>query len=222
MMHNPSLITIEGMDFAGKTTAALYLKKRFEAMRVPVMLLREPGGTDIGEKIREILKDPKNTDISVDTELLLFYSSRMQLIKEEIMPALERGYIVILDRFIDSSMAYQGYGFDMKEKVHALQKAFIRPFLEIDHTLYLEVNEETIRYRRKKRAEETGESLDRIESRDDAFFHRVRQGFEYCRAYNQNRFRTIDASLNAEEVQKQLDDFIKTYYQSLFSRYSYY
>ena len=103
-------ITFEGLDFCGKSTQVEILKNYLESKGKDVKIIREPGGTEISEKIRDILLDKKNSEMTIESELLLFSSSRAQLVRERIIPLLKEGYFVISDRFHDSSVAYQGYG----------------------------------------------------------------------------------------------------------------
>ncbi len=116
-------ITFEGLDFCGKSTQVKLIKKYFEDSGKEVELIREPGGVQISEKIRNILLDNKNSEMFSETELLLFSASRAQLVREKIIPYLKSGKVVISDRFLDSSIAYQGFGRGLnKEFVIELQK----------------------------------------------------------------------------------------------------
>jgi len=143
-------ITFEGLDFCGKSTQVEILKDYFESKNKKVVIIREPGGTEISEKIREILLDKKNSEMSIESELLLFSSSRAQLVREKIIPLLNQGCYVISDRFHDSSIAYQGYGRGISiESVMAIQNFAIDGAVP-NITFFIDVPLEEIGRRRIK------------------------------------------------------------------------
>lgn len=187
------LITFEGIDGSGKSTQIALLKKKLINLGKIVEVYREPGGSEISELVRSVLL---NTDFSIDpvTELLLFSSARSQLISEKVIPALERGEIVILDRFYDSTTAYQGYGraslpLEEIKKINTIASHNRAP----DFTFYLRLS---IEESNKRRAHL---SKDRMERAGDEFFKKVIQGFDEL-AETESRFITIDALKSVEEI----------------------
>ncbi len=189
-------ITFEGLDFSGKSTQVAILKKYLEDLGRKILLIREPGGTEISEKIRDLLLDKENSEMNDKTELLLFYSSRSQLIREVIRPKLKEGYFVLSDRFHDSSTAYQGYGrglnLDFIEKLNEFVLGETVP----DITFFIDVPLDVIQKRKELK---NGLVLDRIESSDDDFYTRVREGY-YQISEKEDRFKIIDGSRNIEII----------------------
>lgn len=187
------LISFEGIDGSGKTTQIQRLRDRLIHMGVSVSLFREPGGTEISEVIRGVLLNP---EMSIDpvTEVLLFSSARSQLIAEQVKPRLQAGEWVILDRFYDSTVAYQGYGRESMPiaQLHAIN-AVASHGLVPDLTFYLHLSRETADARL------TGRLRDRMEQAGDAFYDRVIHGFQTL-AESEPRFRTIPADLSVEEI----------------------
>jgi dTMP kinase len=180
------LITLEGLDGSGKTTLATGLVERLGR---PVALLREPGGVELAERVRALVKDPA---LRVDprAEALLYAAARAQLVAEELRPRLGRGEWVLLDRFVDSSLAYQGAGRDLGvEAVRALN-AFATGGLVPDRTLLLRIDAGTRRARVDRRAE----ALDRLEAEPDAFFATIAAAYDALAAAEPARYRVIDAS----------------------------
>jgi dTMP kinase len=167
-------ITFEGIDFCGKTTQVELLRTYISGKGKKVELIREPGGTEISEKVREILLDKKNSGMFMETEILLFSASRAQLVREKIRPFLEEGIYVISDRFHDSSTAYQGYGrgisIDEITKVHRIAIGENVP----DITFFIDIPVEEAE-RRKNRNQ--GIELDRIEISEQNFYEKVRKGY---------------------------------------------
>ncbi|MCK5086214.1 MAG: dTMP kinase [Melioribacteraceae bacterium] len=193
-------ITFEGLDFCGKSTQAKLLKEYLEKNNKRVKILREPGGTNISEMIRDILLDTKNSEMFIETELLLFSSGRAQLVREVILPLLEENYFVISDRFHDSSIAYQGYGRGISiEAVTAIQNFAIQKALP-DITFFIDLPVEEIENRKAKL--ETN-SLDRIELSDTEFYNRVRNGYlKMCD--EQERFKIIDGTNSIEKIHEEI------------------
>lgn len=193
-------ITFEGLDFCGKSTQVEILKKYFEDRNDKVKLIREPGGTKISEKIRDILLDKKNSEMSIEAELLLFSSSRAQLVREKIIPLLEDGYYVISDRFHDSSIAYQGYGRGIDiEAVKTIQKFAINGAVP-DITFFIDVPFDEIQKRRVKHGEK---NLDRIELSKNEFYQNVYKGYlELCKT--EERVKRIDGTKSIDHVHKQI------------------
>jgi len=165
-----------------------------------VELIREPGGTSISEMIRDILLDKKNSEMFIEAELLLFSSSRAQLVREKIIPLLKQGYYVISDRFHDSSIAYQGYGRGIDlEAVKTIQRFAIDGAVP-DITFFIDVSLEEIQRRRTKHGQN---NLDRIELSANEFYHKVYDGYlEICET--EERVKRIDGTKSIEEVHQQI------------------
>lgn len=191
------LITFEGIDGSGKSTQISLLKDKLTSLGYTVQVFREPGGTRVSEKVRELLL---NTDYEIDpvTELLLFSSARAQLITEEVLPALDRGEIVILDRFYDSTTAYQGYGrkslpLDQIHQINNIASHGRAP----DFTFYLRLSVDESNQRRAHLKK------DRMERAGDMFFENVILGFDEL-AKKEERFIVIEASKSIEEIQESI------------------
>jgi len=193
-------ITFEGIDFSGKSTQIELLKDYLVEHNKKVEILREPGGTEISEKVRRILLDNKNEKMFAEAELLLFSASRAQLLREKIQPYLQKGIYVISDRFHDSSTAYQGYGrgipLDALMKVHQLAIGDTMP----DVTFFIDIPVGIANERKKKKSKV---KLDRIELADIEFYNRVRSGYLEI-ARQEERFKVIDGTQNIETIQNQI------------------
>lgn len=193
-------ITFEGPEGAGKTTQINLLAERIIAMGREVVKTREPGGTPLAEGFRNILKHHNSSErIQPYTEVLLFEAGRIQNISEVIKPALESGKVVLCDRFIDSTVAYQGYGrgVDIGELHHLNQLA--TQDVKLDMTILLDIPTEAGFLRTTKRTETMGE-FDRMEAESLAFHHRVRQGFLTLAEESPERIKKFDAELPAETL----------------------
>ena len=187
------LITVEGLDGAGKTTLIAALAEELERRGEPVLVLREPGGVEVSERIRELLKDP-SLRIDARAEALLYAAARAQLVAEELRPLLEGGSTVLLDRFVDSSLAYQGAGRGLGvEEIRALNE-FGTGGLRPDRTLLLRIEPERGRARISDRA------ADRLEREDGPFFAAVAQAYDALAAAEPDRIAVIDASQPPEAV----------------------
>lgn len=187
-------ITLEGIEGSGKTTLAEKLSRHFKSLRCEVVSIAEPGGSGLGIRIRELLLSSLEP-ISDNAELLLFEASRAQLVDTIIKPALERGAIVICDRFADSSLAYQGYarGIDVNQ-VRQLN-CFATSGLTPDITILLDLSADAGLARQSK--------IDRISSEDMAFHERVREGFLAVARSEPDRFVIIDAMQDEDSVLEQ-------------------
>ena len=161
-MKRGYFITFEGPDGAGKSTQIEYLKEYLEDRGLEYLFTREPGGTRISEKIRDMLLDKENCDLTARTEALLYAASRAQLVEDVIQPALNEGKIVVSDRYIDSSIAYQGFGRDLGEKVTEINKFAVND-LEPDLTFLLMISPDDVKARLDQ------QNLDRLESEDFDF-----------------------------------------------------
>ena len=193
-------ITFEGIDFCGKSTQIELLKSYLLKNNKKVQVIREPGGTEISEKIRTILLDKENSKMLMETEFLLFSASRAQLVREKIRPYLDEGIYVISDRFHDSSTAYQGYGrgisIDVVLSIHKLAIGNTIP----DVTFFIDIPVDAAEQRRQ---EKLSEYLDRIEISDMGFFSRVRNGYLEL-AKNENRFRILNGMDNIEKIHEKI------------------
>jgi dTMP kinase len=189
------LITIEGLDGAGKTTLAERLVPALAGRGVGVELLREPGGVELSERVRVLVKDPA---LSVDprAEALLYAAARAQLVAERVAPLLDAGRWVLLDRFVDSSLAYQGAGRSLGvEAVRAIND-FATGGLVPDRTLLLRVDGAT----RDERQAARGETPDRLEREDGAFFAAIGAAYDELAAADRDRIRVLDASASADAL----------------------
>jgi dTMP kinase len=189
------LITIEGLDGAGKTTLARGLLDALQARGIAAELLREPGGVAAAERIRTLVKDP-DLRVGARAEALLYAAARAQLVEEALAPALERGAWILLDRFVDSSLAYQGAGRALGlEAVRAINRFATRD-LQPDRTLLLRIDPALGRTRQDGR----GEAPDRLEREHDDFFARIAAAYDELAAAEPQRIRTLDASAEAPAV----------------------
>lgn len=186
-------ITIEGPDGAGKTTQLKKIEQYLIARERKVLVTREPGGTVLGEKLREMLLNPEMDTPIPEAEALIYAASRSQLMKKVIIPALESGYDVLCDRFVDSSLAYQGWARGLGiQKVLTINQWFINDYWP-DLTLLLDIDP-SISLKRLKRKK------DRLERELMEFHKKVREGFIIVQEMFPNRMKIVDASKKPEEV----------------------
>lgn len=197
-------ITIEGIDGSGKSTQIQFIKDYLEDKGYDVVITREPGGTEICEKIRSIILDPENTGMGVITEMLLYASSRAQLVFEVIKPALDSGKIVVCDRFVDSSFAYQGYGRGINPGyitgVNDIASQGIMP----DLTILLDIVPEVALGRRIL----ASSGPDRIEQGDAEFYRRVYEGYRVLAKSHPGRIKTINADRGRDEIFNDIKKYI--------------
>jgi dTMP kinase len=195
MSERGRLITIEGVDGAGKTTLAKGLLEALEGSGVQVQLLREPGGVQTSEAVRALVKDARLT-VGARAEALLYAAARAQLVEEALTPALKAGEWVLLDRFVDSSLAYQGGGRGLGiEPVRELN-LFATGGLEPDRTLLLTLDPASA----QARADARGEAPDRLELAGAEFFKRIADAYAQLAAAEPQRIRVLDATLAPERV----------------------
>jgi dTMP kinase len=191
-------ITFEGSEGSGKTSQQAQLAEYLAAQGYPLLVTREPGGTPIGEKVRAILSDLDHTAMHPRAEILLFQSSRAQLVEQVIRPCLDEGFVVLCDRYADSTMAYQGYGYqlvdlDILRTIVDFATGGLKPHL----TLMLDVDvEEGLRRRAR------GGEWNRLDAYDLAFYQRVRQGYLEMARAEPERWVLIDAGKPPDEVQE--------------------
>jgi dTMP kinase len=197
-MTRGTLVTIEGLDGAGKSTLAQGLARELAGRGERVELLREPGGVGVAERVRALVKDPA-LDTAPRAEALLYAAARAQLVHERMRPLLEEGAFVLLDRFVDSSLAYQGAGRGLGiEEVRAIN-AFATGGLQADRTLLLRVSSHTGRARQRERAQ----APDRLEREGERFFAAVAAAYDELARAEPQRIRVLDAEQAPERV---LDD----------------
>ncbi len=200
-------ITLEGGEGAGKTSQLQTICRFLEQRGVDVITTREPGGTEIAEKIRNLLLDKEHTALTPDTELLLVFAARAQHLQELILPTLEKGVWVVSDRFTDASFAYQGYGRGLEiTRIQQLQQ-WLQGGFEPDLTLLFDLPVETGMRRARKRG-----AMDRFEVEQIAFFERIRKGYLQLAQQHSQRIKIIDASLPLDQVSenvcRQLQDIL--------------
>jgi dTMP kinase len=194
-MNRGRLITIEGLDGAGKTTLATRLEAALTERSVDVRLLREPGGVEVAERIRGLVKDPA-LRVGARAEALLYAAARAQLVEEALEPLLSGGTWVLLDRFVDSSLAYQGGGRELGIAAIREINAFATAGLQQDRTLLLAIDPGLGRARSHARRE----PLDRLEREDRAFHVRIAAAYAELAAAHPDRIRTLDASEPPDRV----------------------
>lgn len=202
MAQKGRFITFEGVDGAGKTTQVERIESRLRDSGFRVLRTREPGGTPIGDLIRELLLNPSNSAMTARTEALLYAASRSQHVDEQIRPALEQGYVVLCDRFVDASIAYQGAGLELGEDAVWRINQFALDGLEPDITIMFELPPEEAT--RRLSMSRKGHALDRIERRDKAYFDRVREVFRRLAEENPKRIYSVDATLPVDELEQEI------------------
>ncbi len=197
-MSRGLFITFEGIDGCGKSTQARRLERRLEEEGIASLLLREPGGTPISEDIRKVLLNPDNSSMAPENEALLLAASRSQLLKEVIIPRLEKGTIVLCDRYIDSTLAYQGFGRDLPQKwlrqINRLAFELAIP----DKTFLFDLPVDVALSRLGNR------QRDRIEATGVDFLEKVRNGFLTLAEQESDRYIILDGQNQIEELEKEI------------------
>jgi len=206
------LITFEGPEGSGKSTLIRALADRLTACGVAPVLLREPGGTPTGERIREILLDPALSELRAETELLLMVASRAQLVRESVMPALAAGSVVLCDRYADASVAYQGAGRRLGENQVAVLNDFAVADAVPDLTLLCLLPPEEGRKRTANR------NQDRLEQEDADFHDRVYASYYAMAETDDPRFRVVDATRNPEMMLEQALGILRSLEHDLLDR----
>lgn len=196
-MKKGYFITFEGVDGSGKSTQIGRLKSFLESKGHKVVLTREPGGTEIGEKIRHIILDTSNDKMTYMTEAFLYAASRAQHVEQIIKPAVDTGQIVICDRFVDSSIAYQGYGRELGDSVAIINQYAVGEYTP-DLTFLMKVRPNVGSARIRNRAK------DRIELENMDFYRRVYEGYEKLESCFPERIIGIDASQTIEQIEKNI------------------
>ncbi len=201
MARNGLFITFEGLEGSGKSTqierTCAYLKDQ----KHDIIFIREPGGVPVSEKIREILLDVGNTDMTHECEMLLYMAARAQLVRQTILPALDKGQTVISDRFLDSTLAYQGYGHDMDVDFIKDLGEFVTEDLQPDLTIIFDIDPA------KGLGRIQGEK-DRIERRDIDYHARVREGYYDIARQNPQRVKVIESDQSIDEVFDRVKQYV--------------
>lgn len=214
-MHKGIFITIEGLDGSGKSTQIPRIKSFLEEKGYEVLLTREPGGTIIGEKIRQILLDKDHKEMSATTEALLYAASRAQHVEQVIIPALEERKAVLSDRFIDSSIAYQGGGRELGFETVIDINEFAVCGLKPDITILLDIDPEAGLKRVK-----AVKGADRLEQEKLDFHRRVREGYRALADMYPDRIKVIDAGKTVEEISREIEDKLDDMIKISEGRYS--
>ncbi len=205
-MKRGRFITVEGSEGVGKSTNIAHIHARLRHYGIEVVETREPGGTPLGEELRELLLDHRHTGMSDDTELLLIFAARAEHLAQVILPALESGKWVLCDRFTDASHAYQGGGRGITaERIEQLE-VWVQQGLQPDFTLLLDIDPQVGLERAGKRG-----ALDRFEREKLEFFQRVRERYLLRAQQYPERFHRIDAGQPLEQVQQEIDQHLIAY-----------
>ncbi|MED3554131.1 dTMP kinase [Cytobacillus praedii] len=204
-MEKGIFITAEGPEGAGKTTVIGMLSHKLEEEGYRILLTREPGGIEIAEQIRRVILDRKNTQMDARTEALLYAAARRQHLVEKVIPALEKGYIVLCDRFIDSSLAYQGYARGLGvEEVFSINRFAIEDMMP-KLTLYFDIEPEVGLERINKHK---NREVNRLDLEDLEFHHKVREGYAKLMKEYPERMVKINASQPIESVLREAESRI--------------
>ena len=198
---NGKFITLEGSEGSGKSTQAGLILDYLKSKKVPVMLLREPGGVKISENIRKLLLDVHNTGMGDECETLLYMAARAQMVKEILEPQLKAGKIVLCDRFLDSTIAYQGYGNGIDIKTIVQLGLFATKGFAPDLTILFDIHPE-------KGLSRAGDKKDRIESRPLEYHNRVRNGYLDLSKQYPARLKVINVDAAKEEIFKRVKPYI--------------
>ncbi|HNO76035.1 MAG TPA: dTMP kinase [Nitrosomonas mobilis] len=207
MVQPGKFITFEGIDGAGKSTHLAWLTKFLQNRGLTVVVTREPGGTVLGERLRELLLDQRQT-MHAETETLLMFAARREHLDKVILPALARGDWVVSDRYMDASFAYQGAGRGVPLWKLALLEEWVQGIFSPDLTLYFDLPAEI-----GKARVQSIKTADRFEAESDQFFEHVRQGYLQRAQQFQQRISVIDASLPIEQVKQNLMELIEAFYR---------
>jgi dTMP kinase len=197
--YTGKFITLEGIEGVGKTTNREYIRSLLEKTGKPCVETREPGGTVLGEALREMLLEHKHDGMSPDAELLMMFASRAEHLHKVILPALEAGNNVLCDRFTEATYAYQGGGRGINHRKISELENWVQGELRPDLTIILDAPVETGRNRAGRRS-----SPDRIEKEQNDFFERVRQTYLQLATDHPHRITVVDASVELEKVQEQI------------------
>jgi dTMP kinase len=197
-------ITFEGPEGSGKTSQIVMLAEFLQEQGFEVVQTREPGGTSIGNQIRDVLHDVNNGEITPVTELLLYSASRAQLVRELVQPALKAGKIVLCDRYADSTIAYQGYGRGLDLEELTMLTQFATGGLKPDLTLLLDIDVE----RGLARRQTGGDEMNRLDLEAVSFHQQVRDGYHTLAAADPDRWIIVDADRSAAAIQEDLREIV--------------
>ena len=212
-MSRGTFITFEGSEGCGKSTQVQRLAARLEKAGIRTLVTREPGGTAIGEKIRDLLQfAPESFAMTPATEVLLFEASRAQLVREIIQPALEQGTVVISDRFFDSTTVYQGVARKLSPEIVATLNAFAVGDTRPDVTFILDIDVETARARMLRRVRPVAVK-DRLEEEPVEFYERVCQGYRELAQRDPNRFILIDGARSPDAIEQQIWNAVQSKFE---------
>ena len=193
-------ISFEGIDFSGKSTQIKRLLLRLRQAGLNVEVLREPGGTAVSERVREIVLDPQHPEMHSRTEILLYSAARSQLVHQVLLPKLQAGSYIIADRFFDSTTAYQGYGrrldIDFVRRLNHFATSGLLPY----KTLFIDVSPEVA----VKRRQQAGRGRDRLEQEDLQFYDTIRTAFVQLADELPDRYITIDGDRTSDEVEQDI------------------
>lgn len=196
-------ITFEGPEGSGKSSQLPALASFLKERGCDVVCTREPGGTKIGDQIRQVLVCMENVELHPRTEILLFQAARAQLVEELILPSLKQGKVVLCDRYGDSTLAYQGYGHGLDQEKLKMMLEFATDGLKPDLTILLDVDVMTGLKRKKAKDE-----WNRLDAYEISFHERVREGYHHLAAEDKKRWRVVDASQSMEKVQEEIRQIV--------------
>ena len=196
-------ITFEGPEGSGKSSQLPDLASFLKERGCDVVCTREPGGTKIGDQIRQVLVCMENVELHPRTEILLFQAARAQLVEELILPSLKQGKVVLCDRYGDSTLAYQGYGHGLDQEKLKMMLEFATGGLKPDLTILLDVDVMTGLKRKKAKDE-----WNRLDAYEISFHERVREGYHHLAAEDKKRWRIVDASQSMEKVQEEIRQIV--------------
>jgi dTMP kinase len=208
-MKQGAFITIEGIEGAGKSTCMQVVAEQIDAQGIALLQTREPGGTELGEDLRELLLGHRHTGMADDTELLLMFAARAEHIQRKILPALQAGHWVLCDRFTDATYAYQGAGRGIPVQRIEVLENWVQGALRPDLTIVMDLPVAQGLERAGKRS-----APDRFESEALAFFERVRQGYLDIAQRDPQRVRVVDASRDLEQVSRSIHRLIGDFIQA--------
>lgn len=205
MVNKTRFISFEGIDFSGKTTQVVLLKEKLEAYGENVLVMREPGGTTISERVRDILLDKDHLEMTNICEILLYSAARHQLVYEKISKELQSGNFVIADRYVDSTTAYQGYGrkipMNFVKHVNRIATNGLMPNI----TFYLDLDLLELRNRIKKYKG----SVDRLETEGNEFYQRIRKGYLKIAEHDKDRVVIINAKKEINKIHTEIWEFVR-------------
>lgn len=196
-------ITFEGPEGSGKSSQLPDLASFLKERGCDVVCTREPGGTKIGDQIRQVLVCMENVELHPRTEILLFQAARAQLVEELILPSLKQGKVVLCDRYGDSTLAYQGYGHGLDQEKLKMMLEFATGGLKPDLTILLDVDVMTGLKRKKAKDE-----WNRLDAYEISFHERVREGYHHLAAEDKKRWRVVDASQSMKKVQEEIRQIV--------------